>query len=162
MINLDMTLLIQIFNFLIAVWVIKRFAYKPIMKAIDDRQKQIKDSMENAEKARLEIETMRNDYQKQLNDARKDAGDIVEKARKSAEETRNEIMAKSKEDASRIIRQAQEEISREKDLALVEIKDQVAELSVLVAGKIIGRTLDAQAQADLIDDSIKEVGNMPC
>jgi len=162
LINLDMTLLIQIFNFLIAVWVIKRFAYKPIMKAIDDRQKQIKDSMENAEKARLEIETMRNDYQKQLNDARKDAGDIVEKARKSAEETRNEIMAKSKEDASRIIRQAQEEISREKDLALVEIKDQVAELSVLVAGKIIGRTLDAQAQADLIDDSIKEVGNMPC
>lgn len=162
MIELDMTLLIQVVNFLIAVWVIKRYAYKPIMKAIEDRQKQISDSLDNAEKTRLDVEVLRNEYQQQLNEARKDAGDIVEKARKAADDARNEIMAKSKEDATRILRQAQEEISREKDAALAEIKNQVAELSVLVAEKIIGRTLDAQAHADLVDDSIREVGNMPC
>ena len=91
MVELNGTLIAQIVNFLILVGILTKFAYKPLMKALEDRQKKIADSIDSAERERQEAQQLKLNYQQQLSDARAEAQAIVEKAEKLAEETKEQI-----------------------------------------------------------------------
>lgn len=161
------TLVAQIIHFLILMTLLTWIAYKPITKALADRQAYIRDTISSAEQHQAEAAKMKAEYQAQLVQARTEAQAIVEKATKLAEQERDEIIRATKDETARLLKQAQTEIQREQEKALVQLRNEVATLSVLAAGKIIGQTIDQKAQEKLVEDFInqlgkKENGGLPC
>ena len=96
MIDLNATLIAQIINFLLLVALLTKFAYKPLMKALADRQAKIADSLNSAEQERAEAAKLRQEYQQQLLDARTQAQAIVEKAMRLAEQSKEEILEEAR------------------------------------------------------------------
>lgn len=167
MVDLNGTLIAQIVNFLILVGILTKFAYKPLMKALEDRQKKIADSIDSAEREKQEAEALRLSYQAQLADARAQAQAIVEKAEKLAEEMKEEILKEARMESARILKNVQAEVARERELALAQIKGEVVMLSMAAAAKIIDKNIDTEANASLVSDFIEQldaqkVGGLPC
>jgi F-type H+-transporting ATPase subunit b len=110
---------------------------------------------------------MKAEYQAQLVQARTEAQAIVEKATKLAEQERDQIIRSTKDEKAKLLKQAQAEIQREQEKALMHLRNEVATLSVLAAGKIIGQTIDQKTQEKLIEDFINQIGDkgtggLPC
>ena len=157
MIDLNMTLIAQIINFLILVFVLKRFAYKPLMKALADRQARIAESIEKADSERAAAEQLRLEYQQQLAQARNQAQAIVEKATKLAEQAKEEIMQEARAEHARLLKEAREEIAREQQKALVELRSEVVSLSIAAATKIIGHNIDVAANSQMVTAFINQL-----
>lgn len=167
MIDLNATLIAQIINFLILVALLAKFAYKPLTQALADRQRRIADSLEAADRQKSEAEQLKREYQEQLNAARVQAQTIVEKARKLAEDTKEEILTEARAENARLLKAAQEEICREREQALAELRGEVVAISMAAAAKIICQNLDQEANARLVADFIdklddKKIGGLPC
>jgi F-type H+-transporting ATPase subunit b len=142
-------------------------AYKPITKALADRQAYIHDTISSAEQHQAEAAKMKAEYQAQLVQARTEAQAIVEKATKLAEQERDQIIRETKDETAKLLKQAQAEIQREQEKALMHLRNEVATLSVMAAGKIIGQTIDQKTQEKLIEDFINQIGDkgtggLPC
>lgn len=156
------TLLAQIFHFLLLLVLLRLVAYKPLMRILEERQKLIADRIAQAEQRQAEAERIKADMEAELRRAREEAQQIIERATKASEQQAQAIMDAAKEEAARLKESAMTDIQREKDKALAELKDQVANLAILVAGKVIREGLTAEAQEKLIQDAISEVKNLPC
>lgn len=167
MIDLNATLIAQIINFLILVAVLSKVAYKPIMKALADRQERIESNIAQAEREKGEAEKLKREYQEQLALARAEAQNIVEKATRLAEVTKDEILVAARAEHAKMLKEAQEEINRERQKALSELRSEVVALSMAAATKIIEKNLDAEVNAKLVTDFIaklddKKIGGLPC
>jgi F-type H+-transporting ATPase subunit b len=167
LVELNGTLIAQIVNFLILVGILTKFAYKPLMQALEERQNKITDNIESAERERKEAEQIKLGYQKQLADARAQAQAIVEKAEKLAEETKEEILKEARLESARILKAVQAEVVRERELALAQLKGEVVALSMAAAAKIIEKNMDNQANAMLVTSFIEKLdtqktGGLPC
>ena len=167
MVDLNGTLIAQIINFLILVAILTKFAYKPLMKALADRQARIAADLSAAEQEKTAAEQLKRDYLDQLAQARAHAQEIVEKATKLAEQTREEIVKEAREENARLIKAAQEEIAREHERAVKELKAEVVTIALAAATKIVAHNLDEQANAALVHDFIaklddKKIGGLPC
>jgi F-type H+-transporting ATPase subunit b len=156
------TLLAQIFHFLLLLVLLRLVAYKPLMRILEERQKLVADRIAQAEQRQAEAERIKADMEAELRRAREEAQQIIERATKASEQQAQAIMDAAKEEAARLKESAMTDIQREKDKALAELKDQVANLAILVAGKVIREGLTAEAQEKLIQDAISEVKNLPC
>ena len=119
--------------FLVLLALLAKFAFKPIAEALDRRGETIKKSIEEAEKQRAEAKKLMDDYQKQLAEARTEASKIIEEARGLGENVRKEVVEKATAEASALLQRAQEEIQRQKEKGIQEIKDTIADLSVQIA-----------------------------
>jgi len=122
LVDLNATLIAQIINFLILVAILSKVAYKPLMKALADRQARIADSLETADQERSAAEQLKREYMEQLAQARVQAQAIVDKATKLAEETKEEIMQEARTEHARLLKEAREEIAREQQRAIAELK----------------------------------------
>jgi len=137
-------------------WVIPR-----VNKLLEERRNKIQGDLEKAEEARKEANTMLEDYREQLKGAREEANRIIEEARKTAEGMARDMQAKAEEEAKKIVAQAQDEIRAERDRVFQELKAQVGELSLALAGRMVGESLDRERHLRLVDDYIRELGAMP-
>jgi F-type H+-transporting ATPase subunit b len=167
LIDLNATLIAQIINFLILVAILSKVAYKPLMKALADRQAKISDSLNSAEEERVEAVRLKQEYQQQLAEARGQAQAIVEKAMRIAEQTKEEILTEARTENARLLKAAQEEIARERDQALVQLRTEVVSLSMAAATKIVGQNMDNANNAKLVADFIdqldeQKIGGLPC
>ena len=167
MVELNGTLIAQIVNFLILVGILTKFAYKPLMQALAERQNKIAENIDSAERVRKEAEELKSGYQEQLSQARLQAQAIVEKAEKLAEETKEEILQQARVESARILKTAQEEVARERTLALAQLKGEVVALSMAAATKIIEKNIDNETNATLIASFIEKLeapktGGLPC
>jgi F-type H+-transporting ATPase subunit b len=137
-----------------------RFALPRINQMLEQRRERIQGDLEKAEQSRTEAEKLLEDYRTQLSGARDQANRIIEEARKTAEQLRKDMEAKAEKEYQAIVGRAQEEIRAERDRVFEELKAQVGELSVAIAGKVVGRSLDQDKdlQLRLVDDYIKELG----
>ncbi len=149
-----------IIAFLIVFVVIWVWVRPHISRMIAHRQETISGRLTEAEQAKAEAAKLLEGYRKQLGDARKEAGDIVEEARRSAESVRSELVERARREAGEITRRAREEATAEKDRAGAEVRDQVASLSLELAQKVVAEALDEHAQQDLVDRFIEEVTEM--
>jgi len=149
-----------IINFAVLLAILYKFLYGPLLKMMESRENEIKNNITQAEEMRKEAEISRVQTQEALNNARKEAQEIINNAVKIGEETKNQIIAEAKESAAKLTQKAQEEIQREKEQALADIRNEVANLAVLAAGKIIGKTITAEDQQKLVDQYIQGVGGM--
>ena len=167
MVDLNATLIAQIVNFLILVAILTKVAYKPLMKALDDRQAKIADSIETAEREKVAAQQLKREYQDQLAVARTQAQEIVDKAMKLAEQTKEEILAEARAENARMIKAAQDEIARERDQAMAELRGEVVALAMAAATKIVAHNLDFDTNAKLVSDFIekldeKKIGGLIC
>lgn len=148
-----------IINFLVLLLILNKFLYKPLMTMMDSRKDQIKQDLDNAEKAKQDAQKMKEEYTAQMAQAKKDAQQIIEKATKIGEETRESILNQARQESAKMTEKAQEIIRLEKEEALNQLRDEVSSLVVLAAGKVIDKTIDKDAHEKLIHDFIEEVGD---
>lgn len=160
--HFDFTIVAFALSFLLLVWVLSKFAWKPLMKIMEDRRNFIETSLENAKQEREQAELIKKEYQEEMQKARQEAQELINRATKLAEEQAAEIQAIARQEAEKVKASALADIARERDRAVAEVKSQVAGLSVAVAEKIIRQKLDAKGQDQLIEEFIQEVGNLPC
>ncbi|HEY5506297.1 MAG TPA: F0F1 ATP synthase subunit B [Coriobacteriia bacterium] len=159
-IPLSSEVLVALVSFGVLFIVMWKFALPPITKMLDERAEKIKDSLEKAEETRVEAERLLDEYKEQLAEARQEANRVIEQGRKVADTMKDEIVAKANEERESMLVRAREEIQGEKRAAMAELQAQVADLSVAVAGRLIGSTLSADDHRALIEKVVAEVGSL--
>ncbi len=152
----------QIVNFLFLLFILKKIAYKPILTMLDERKKSIEDAISNAESAKNDAEKMRKEYESRLAEAKQEAQEIIAKATKLGEEVKKDIVTNAQAEATKAIQRAQEEIGREKDQAIAALRDEVATLAIMAAGKVLGKTISVEDHKKLVDEFVTEVGDLKC
>jgi F-type H+-transporting ATPase subunit b len=146
--------------FVLLLILLKKFAWKPILKAVDDRNNSIKEALSSAEKAKLEMEQLSADNDKILNEARIQRDTIIKEARDIKNKTIADAKNKASIEAEKIISSAKEQIKNEKMKAMMELKNEVADISIQMAEKIIKTKLkDAKSQKKLIEEDLKKQMN---
>lgn len=161
-IHFDLTLVVQVLSFLLLVYILRRFAWNPLITMMEERRSQIEANIANAEKERLQAEQIKREYQEEMRKARQEAQEVIAKATKLSEQRAAEILAAAHGEAEKIKQSALADIERERDRAIAQVQAQVADLSVAVAEKIIRKNLDVRGQEDMIEQFIQEVGELPC
>jgi len=144
-------------TFLILLIILKKVAWKPILSALDQREKDIKDSLEKAEKAKDDAQRILDENQANLAKAEEESKKIIEQSRSYAENLKEQMLKESKEQSKKIIEDAAEEIDRKKDSAFEELKDEVAKIAVTAAEKIMKQNLDADKNKHIVDSYLKDV-----
>lgn len=146
-------------SFLLLIVLIKKFAWGNITSIFEERAKKISDDIDSAESARKNAEVLEQKREEALAGSREEAATIVETAKETAEKNKASILADTTEEVSRLKQKANQEIAQSKTEALRSIKGDVADLSIDLASKIIGQTLDKEAQSQLIDSYIDKLGD---
>jgi F-type H+-transporting ATPase subunit b len=149
-------LISQIVNFTLLAVLLYLVAYKPILRMLDERSARIKKGLEDAELASKKAAEMEQEFEQQMMQARKEGQEIIAQATQMSEKTRQDILDKAREEANVIVERAKEDIARERELAMAELREQLADLSLSISEKVIGETLDEQRQRRLIADFLKE------
>lgn len=144
-------------TFIILLFILTKFAWKPILNALKQREEAIKDSLEQAEKAKEEAKQILSENQNSLAKAEDEARKIIEQSKQYAEGLKEQILKESKEQAKKLIEEASAEIDRKKDAAFSELKNQVAEISVKAAEKILRENLDVQKNKQIVDKYISDI-----
>lgn len=160
MLEFNATLVAQIVDFIILLIFLRLVAYKPLLNLLNKRSEYIADNIAAAEQERQQAEQLRAGYEAEMKRAREQAQEILQKATKAGEEQATEIIENAKSEAARIKESALSEIHREKQKAAAELRDQVASLSILVAGKIISQKLTDDVQHGMVQEFIKEAGEL--
>lgn len=145
-----------IVTFLILIFLLKKVAWKPILSALDQREKDIKNSLEQAEKARDDAKKILDENKANLAKAEEESKKIIDQSRAYAENLKDQMMKESKEQAKKIIDDAGEEIQRRKDAAFDELKEQVAEIAIDAAEKIMKENLDAEKNKQIVNRYLSE------
>jgi len=148
-------LLAQIINFAIVFGVLYYFALKPLMKIMQARTKKVEKSLEDAKKIEERLLSAEEEYKKIINNGKKEANSILEKANLQIEERKKEMINKTKEEIGQIINQEKAKMQAEKSSVLKEIKKDVAGLIATSLEKILGEKLDAKKDHELIKKIIK-------
>jgi F-type H+-transporting ATPase subunit b len=144
-------LIAGILAFLIVFFFVWRKALPTINKTLEARQQAITGQLSEAEEAKREAESLLADYKAQLADAKNEGNRIIEEARAAGEQLKADIVARADEEAAQTLAKAREEAQSEKARALAEARREVGEISVGLAEKIVGGSLDGKMQQDLID-----------
>lgn len=137
-------LIAQIFNFFVLLIVLRRFLFKPMVNMLETRKQRIADGLQAAEMARREAEAERAQLQAQLDAERREALDRIAAASKRGETLAAEIEGSARQDAQKILEDARSEAVRERDRIIAEAQDQIAELAMLAAEKVLGRELSSR------------------
>jgi F-type H+-transporting ATPase subunit b len=147
-------------SFFILLALLKKLAFPPILKAMKAREETIRGQLDEAQKTKQEAVSLLEDYRKQLAEARAEAHKIINEGKSLGENVRKEIVQKAQEESNQIVKRAQEEIELQKQKAVLELQERIADLSVRVASKVISRSLDPQDHRRLVEESIAKVGEL--
>ena len=147
----------QLANFLLLLYLLNRFLFKPLLARMDERSAKIAKGLEDAEVAARDRELARAEREAAVAEARKEAADMLARANKIAEDTRNEIVREAREESERVTARAREEIAAERDRALAEIRREVADLALEAASRLVRREMDGPTQRRLVEEFLTEV-----
>lgn len=158
LVTINWSLILQLLNTIIIFLVLKKLLFKPVTEFMEKRRKGIESSILNAEAKNKEAEALMSEYDRKLNDIKQERNEIIKDASKRAEERGDEIVKKAETEAKKIIEKANLDIQREKQKALNELKEQMSELVIMAAAKIIDKEIDSQKHDEMIKQFIDEVG----
>ncbi|WP_280770517.1 F0F1 ATP synthase subunit B [Salipaludibacillus daqingensis] len=150
--------LYQIAAFGVLLWLLKKFAFGPIMDMMEKREQHVADQIASAEKNRKDAEKYLAEQREAIQAARQEAKEIVENSKTMSDQQASDVLANARKEADRMKQSAVAEINTEKEQAISALREQVSTLSVLVATKVIEKELDEKEQEKLIQDTLKEVG----
>ena len=144
-------------TFVLVLVVLTKTAWKPILDGINSREQRIREDLERAEKANAEAAALRQQYESQLGEAQRTIQNMVNQARADGERTRTELVAAAKAEADRIVEKGRKDLAGETDRLRAELRGEVASLSLEMAEKILGRSLDKKLAGDVLNDAVKSV-----
>jgi F-type H+-transporting ATPase subunit b len=150
-------LIVGVIAFAILFFFMKKWVLPRVNTLLEERRQKIQGEIENAEHVRGEADQILQEYRQQLTGAREESGRIIEETRRTAEQLRKDMLAKAEEESQGIVAHAQDEIRAERDRVFQELRSQIAEISVELAARIVGQSLDESAHQRLIDEYIDEV-----
>lgn len=152
------TFLAQICNLMIQLVIFKKFLLKPIKQVIADRKAKADSEIADAQKLRTEAETMKAEYEQNLQNARTEANQIVAAAQKTATARSEEIVGEARAQAAALKQKAEADIAQECKKAVNEVKDEIGGIAMEIASKVVEREISEKDHKDLIDEFIKNVG----
>ncbi len=146
-----------IIAFLITLFVLKRYAFAPVQKMIDDRRERIRTAIEEADSARDEARKLLEEHKELMAQARTDAEEILGEARRIGEAQRERVREEADADRQRRLEETQRQIEQATHQAIGQIREEVGRLSALAAEKIVRKTIDDDDQQRLIDEALAEI-----
>ncbi|MAX31294.1 MAG: ATP synthase F0 subunit B [Candidatus Marinimicrobia bacterium] len=146
-----------ILTFLLLLFVLAKFAWKPLLKMLNDREELIRSSLEDAEKAKEKLEKLNAEGEAIINQARSEAQSILSEGKAAVSKLKDETLDVAKEQAKQIASEAEKQINIEKDKAIAEIKSEVVNLSMSIAEKLINKNISPEDNKALIDESLSSV-----
>ncbi|MSP12757.1 MAG: ATP synthase F0 subunit B [Chloroflexi bacterium] len=155
--GLDLRLLIsQIINFAVLLFLLQRLLYKPLMNTMAARRQRIEESLEEADRVRQQAATAQKEYDGQLEKARREGQEAIARATTASKKVEEEILADAQKQKEAIIQSGREQIEQERARALAELQEQVVDLSIAAARKVVGTNLDDQTHRKLIRDFLSK------
>ena len=148
-----------ILTFLVLLGLLAKFAWTPLLQALENRQSSIRKALDDAAQAKQELERLHEQSAQIIREARVEAESIVAKSRADAERLRAEMKDKARAEADAVVRNAERQIQLETTRALQQIRTEAVDLSVMIASKIIQRNLSKDDNERLIDEALKQVGS---
>ena len=152
------TLIVTILNLFLQIFLIKKFLLDKVIQVLDQRREAADQEISEAESARLEAQAIKETYENNMKQAKEEAGQILAHARKTADERSEEIIRDAQAQAVQLKQKAADDIAQEKKKALNDAKDEISGIAMAIAGKVVGRSLNEQDQAQLVDAFIDELG----
>ena len=143
--------------FLVLLGLLAKFAWKPLLEALEKRQESIRRSLDDAAKAKQELERLQVESQRILAEARGEAESIVARTREDANRLRDEMRQKAQQEAANIVKNAQKQIELETARALQQIRHEAVELSVAIASKLLQRNVSKEDNERLIEETFKQL-----
>ena len=150
------SLVAYLINFALLLGILSLFAYKPVMRALDQRSDRIRESLEAADRAREEAATSRAAIEEQVNEARREGQRLLDQAREAADRYREEEMGRARQEAQDFLERARVDIQRERDAAVAEVRTNFGDLAITAAERVIRRSLDRQAHQELVTQVLEE------
>lgn len=152
------TALFTLLNTLLVIIVGTKFLFKPVMKMIQSRQQEIDDMYAQAQTAQNSAEALEKEYQAKLETAQETGDRLVKEAVERGRNREEEILRKANQEAAAILDKASADIAREKQKAVLEAKNEISDMALEIAGKVVGKSLNDADQAQLVDSFIAELG----
>lgn len=152
------TALFALANFLFLFFMLRKFLFKPVMKMIDDRQKEIDDLYKDAEGAKKDAQAKQQEYDRKLSAAQQTSEQLVREAVARGQSREEEILRQANAQASAMMDKAADDIAREKKKAVNDAKDEISVIALSIAGKVVGLELNDADHARLVDGFIEELG----
>jgi F-type H+-transporting ATPase subunit b len=143
--------------FSVSMLLLRRFAFPAIRNALDSRQKAIEDSIDTAERTRVEADALLAEYRERLKEARAQADEIVTRARRAAEEHEHEAIEEARERRENLLEQTRKDIEVETRRAISEIRNEVTNLTILATEKVTRKSLDSADQRRLVEEALGEL-----
>lgn len=152
------TLVVVILNLFLQMFLIKKFLWNKVLAVLDKRRQEADSQITDAQKAKEEAQAIKETYEANMLTARQDAENLLQEARKTAQERSEEILGATRQQVAHMKQKASEDIAQEKKKALNDAKDEISEMAMAIAGKVVGRSLDGEDQTRLVDQFIEELG----
>jgi F-type H+-transporting ATPase subunit b len=144
-------------TFIVLLFVLGKFAWGPIVKLLDEREKTIREAIDSAKKERAEAERMLAEQKESLVRATREAAEIAKRNQQEVEALRQELTARARKEADELVASARKQIVEEKSKAVVELRGMVADLAIDAASRLVKSSLDDKAQRQLVDDYLKQL-----
>ena len=145
-----------IVSFLIMVWLVGKFGWKPLMTGLKNREDSIRNDLDTAKAEREKAAGLLHDYKQAIAGARKESAEIIQQTQEATSKHREEAEAETKEATQRMIEKARHEIERESAAAKADLNKHVAELTARATSRLLGRTINVEDHARLIEDALRD------
>lgn len=152
------TMIATLINTLILFLVLKHFLFKPVNKILDERKQNVEETYRQADEKLTEAARLENEYTEKLANAKEESAEIVKNATKRAQTRSDEIIAEAKKEASSLMVKANADIEKEKKRAVNQIKDEISDIALAVAEKVVEKEIDPKDHERLIESFISELG----
>ncbi|MFW6007346.1 MAG: F0F1 ATP synthase subunit B [Halanaerobiales bacterium] len=157
MVELNWTLLWQVVNFLVLMGVLIKFLYKPVMEILDERENAIESEFKQAEDEKKKAEELKKEYEQKLSEARNKAQDIIDSAEKRGKKKARDMVKEAEKESEIIKQNKMKEVERAKKEAVDQLKNEVADISIMAASKIIEENLNKEKHEKLIKQYIEQL-----
>ncbi|MCX6003672.1 MAG: F0F1 ATP synthase subunit B [Chloroflexi bacterium] len=154
------TLIVQIVNFIILAVILTFLLYKPVLKMLDERPRKIRESLEEAQKIKDQAAQAEEGFKLKLEAASREGQEVISKAMRTGEEVRQKALQEAKRESQLLVEKARVEIQRERVETANELKKEFADLAVVAAEKIIGKSLDKETHRQIIDNVLEESSSL--
>src|SRR5512137_858592 len=144
-------------TFLLLIVVLGKYAFGPIVKMLDEREKNIRDAIDQAKNERAEAEKLLAQQKESLLKAQREAAELAKRSQQEMEAYRSQLTAQAKKESDELVASARKQIEEEKSKAVAELRAQVADLAVGAASRIVKSSLDDKTQRQLVDEYIKDL-----
>ena len=148
----------QVTGFILLWILLARYLFRPVLALLDARQQEVRTTYENAEAERARAEEFREDYERRLAGIEAEARGRIQTAIKEAERAKSDIIADARSRSEDILRRGQEDLAREREKTLAQLREEVVNISVAAAGKLIEESLDDARHRKLVSDFVDKIG----